>query len=60
MTDKQLNQIVEQLPEGENITRMYRAFEGDFRVITKSAADGIEKRYTVEVENGYPKLKLMP
>ena len=35
MTEKHINQIKAQLPEGEKIERMYRAFEGDIRVITK-------------------------
>ena len=45
MTEKHIRQIESQLPEGEKIDRMYRAFEGDSRVITKDAA-GYETRYT--------------
>ncbi len=46
MTEKHINQIKAQLPEGEKIERMYRAFEGDIRVITKDRT-GRETRYTV-------------
>lgn len=46
MTDKQIKQIESQLPTGEKIDRMYTAFEGGIRVITKTA-DGHETRYNV-------------
>jgi hypothetical protein len=46
MTEKHINQIKAQPPEGEKIERMYRAFEGDIRVITKDRT-GRETRYTV-------------
>lgn len=49
MTEKHINQIKEQLPEGEKITRMYKAFEGDFRVITTNTY-GKETRYTCELD----------
>ena len=45
MTDKHIEQIESQLPEGEKIERMYKAFEGDIRVITKDKS-GCEIRYT--------------
>ena len=45
MTDKHIKQIESQLPAGETIERMYRAFEGDIRVITKDK-NGMEIRYT--------------
>ena len=45
MTDKNVRQIEKQLPAGECIFKMYRAFEGDIRVITKD--HGKETRYTV-------------
>ena len=45
MTQKHIEQIKKQIPEGEYFSRMYRAIEGDFRVITKDAR-GREKRYT--------------
>ena len=38
MTEKHINQIKAQLPEGEKIERMYTAIEGDIRVITKDRA----------------------
>ena len=46
MTEKHIRLIESQLPEGERIDRMYRAFEGDIRVITRDAA-GRETRYTI-------------
>ena len=49
MTDKHLNQIKEQLPEGEKITKMYKALEGDVRVITINPL-GRETRYTCELD----------
>ena len=38
MTENQIKQIRNQLPEGERIDRMYSAYEGGIRVITKNAA----------------------
>lgn len=49
MTEKQMKQIEGQLPEGEEIDRCYRAFEGDIRVITRKP-DGREVRYTVSFD----------
>ena len=49
MTDKQMKQIKTQLPEGERFDRVYRAFEGPIRVISKTA-DGRETRYTVSFD----------
>ena len=46
MTEKQIHQIEAQLPAGEKIDRMYTAYEGGIRVITKTA-DGHETRYNV-------------
>ena len=46
MTQKQLQEIKDQLPAGETFDRAYRAFEGDLRVITKDA-HGCETRYRV-------------
>ena len=45
MTDKHIKQIESQLPAGEKIERMYKAFEGDIRVITRDGS-GNEIRYT--------------
>ena len=49
MTDKQIRQIKDQLPAGEHIDRMYRALEGDLRVITGDR-NGRETRYTVRFD----------
>ena len=49
MTEKHIKQIESQLPAGEKIERMYRAFEGDIRVITKDA-NGNELRYTCSLD----------
>lgn len=46
MTDQHVEQIKQQIPEGETIVKMYKAFEGDYRVITQSP-NGFENRYTV-------------
>ena len=34
MTEKNIKQVKEQLPEGETFHSAYRAFEGDIRVIS--------------------------
>ena len=44
MTDKQVKQIKAQLPEGEHLDRMYSAYEGGIRVISKDRS-GHEYRY---------------
>lgn len=49
MTEKQIKQIESQLPQDEKIDRMYSAFEGGIRVITKNA-DGCEIRYNVSFD----------
>lgn len=50
MTDKQIKQIQAQLSKGETIDRMYRAFEGDIRVISRDR-NGRETRYTVRFDS---------
>jgi len=50
MTEKQIKQIENKIPKGEQIDRMYRAFEGDIRVITKNA-DGCETRYSLSFDS---------
>ncbi|OQB12998.1 MAG: hypothetical protein BWY15_01962 [Firmicutes bacterium ADurb.Bin193] len=60
MTEKQLRQVQSQLPDGTQILRLYRAFEGDYRVIAKTPGDNFEKRYTIKFENDYPRIQLMP
>jgi hypothetical protein len=49
MTENQIRQIESRLPAGEKIDRMYTAFEGGIRVISKNA-DGIETRYNVSFD----------
>ncbi len=57
MTEKQIKQIESQLPQAESIDRMYSAFEGGIRVITKNA-DGREIRYNVSFDaDGNPSIK---
>ena len=46
MTEKQLNQAKSQLPQGERFNRVYSAFEGGIRLISKKT-DGTETRYKV-------------
>ena len=46
MTDKQLKQAKDQLPQGERFDRAYSAFEGGIRLISKKA-NGMEARYKV-------------
>lgn len=46
MSEKELQEAVLQLPDEEKMVRIYRAVEGDFRIISKNAA-GMETRYTV-------------
>ena len=60
MTYKQISQIKEQPPEGETLNRMYRAIEGDIRVISRDS-HGNEYRYTVFFdENDNVTIKLKP
>ena len=44
MTEKQIKQIKDQLPEGQRLDRAYSAFEGGIRVISRDKA-GREYRY---------------
>ena len=47
MTAQEMEKQIEaQIPEGEQLDRMYRAMEGDVRVITKDK-NGWETRYRV-------------
>ena len=52
MTDKNIKQIEAQLPAGEKISRMYRAYEGDYRVITVDR-NKTERRYTVDFDSEF-------
>ncbi len=49
MTEKQLTQAKNQLPQGEKFDRAYSAFEGGIRLISKKA-DGSETRYNVSFD----------
>ena len=49
MTNKQISQIEAQLPRGQTLNRMYRAFEGDIRAISRDSR-GSEYRYTVRFD----------
>jgi hypothetical protein len=49
MTTKQIKQIESQLPKGERIDRIYTAYEGGIRVITKDVR-GCETRYNVSFD----------
>ena len=49
MTNKQLQQVISQLPEGEHFDRAYSAFEGGIRVISKDEC-GFEYRYNVSFD----------
>ena len=49
MTEKQIKQIKDQLPEGQRLDRAYSAFEGGIRVISKDRS-GREYRYEVHFD----------
>ena len=49
MTNKQLQQVIDQLPDGEHFDRAYTAFEGGIRVISKDER-GYEYRYNVSFD----------
>lgn len=49
MTEKQLQQAKNQLPQDERFDRCYSAFEGGIRLISKKA-DGTETRYKVHFD----------
>ena len=49
MTDKQVQQIKDQLHEGEYLDRMYSAFEGGIRAISRGW-NGAEFRYRVSFD----------
>ncbi len=46
MTEKHIEQIKQQLPNGEELERIYKSFEGPIRAISKDSK-GREIRYTV-------------
>ena len=49
MTDKQIKQIEAQLPAGEKLSRMYTAYEGGIRVISRDQT-GNEHRYATHFD----------
>ena len=49
MTDKQIKQIKAQQPEGEKLNRLYSAFEGGIRAISRDGK-GNEYRYEVHFD----------
>ena len=49
MTEKQIKQIKDQLPAGEYLDRMYNAFEGGIRAISRGW-NGAEFRYRVSFD----------
>lgn len=60
MTDRQFEQIHEQLPARTTVLRAYRALEGDIRVIVRLPDERCETRYTVRFEGDYPRIRHMP
>jgi hypothetical protein len=56
----QIDKILEQLPEGTQILRVYQAFEGDIRIIIRIPGESFERRYTVIFNGDYPSIKEMP
>ncbi len=49
MTNKPIEQVKAQLPAGEQLDRMYSAFEGGIRIITKDS-NGCETRYAAHID----------
>ena len=49
MTNKQIEQVKAQLPQGERFNRAYSAFEGRIRVISRDK-EGREYRYAVRFD----------
>ena len=61
MTNKQMEQIKEQLPAKTRILRSYMALERDIRVIVKLPGEDRETRYTIRFDaDDYPHIRLMP
>ena len=50
MTDKQFQQAISQLPAEEHFDRVYNAFEGGIRIISKDE-QGNEYRYNVAFDS---------
>ena len=60
MTQKQIGQVLEQLPEGTKFLRAYRAFEGDVRVIVQTPTSPFEQRFSIEFIEDYPYIRDCP
>ena len=62
MNFEQRQQVLEQLPKGTVITKIYTAFENsETRVIVKLPGENWETRYAVRFsEEGYPHITLKP
>jgi len=61
MDDRQWRQVQEQLPEGAQILRTYRAFEnGETRIIVKLPGERFETRYIAHFEGGNIRLEHRP
>ena len=60
MTEQQWAQVKAQLPEGAEILRVYRAIEGDLRVITREPGKPFEVRYTIRWDGDTPHPELKP
>ena len=61
MTEKQWQQIKEQLPAGAKILRTYHAFEnGELRIIVRLPSERFETRYIVYFKGKAIKLEHRP
>ena len=60
MIEQQWAQVKAQLPEGAEILRVYRAMEGDLRVITREPGKPFEVRYTIRWDGDTPHPELKP
>jgi len=61
MTDRQYDQIMDQLPAGARITKIYKAAEnGETRIVVKYAGEDRENRYVVHFEGETPRITLKP
>lgn len=62
MSYEQRQQVLEQLPQGAVITKIYRGFEdNELRVIVKLPDEDWETRYAVKFgDDSYPHIKLKP
>lgn len=59
MSDKQLKQVMSEMPKGTKFVRSYKAMEGDVRVIVMLPNETFETRYTIEFNGEMAIAKLM-